>query len=160
MGDRENETAVEHNTGNNIGGQLNTDSRNEQYPQATDNDLNQNSAANTPDGRPPNGKNAFKIGQSSQKKDYDLPLKKIGKGMNKSHSRTGRNQSTTIGGSNKRMRGMAGVGNSIIHGTGFINIYSNPVINFGRATSRGVKQRKWKKTQPDLLPDINNNGLE
>ena len=50
---------------------------------------------------------------------------------------------------------MAGVGNSIIHGTGFINIYSNPVINFGRATSRGVKQRKWKKAQPDLLPNIN-----
>ena len=50
------------------------------------------------------------------------------------------------GGSNKRLRGMAGVGNSIIHGSGFINIYSNPVINFGRATSRGVKQRKWKKT--------------
>ena len=32
MGDKENETAVEHNTGNHIGGQLNTDSRNEQYP--------------------------------------------------------------------------------------------------------------------------------
>jgi len=64
-----------------------------------------------------------------------------------------------MGGSNKRLRGMAGVGNSIIHGAGFINIYSNPVINFGRATSRGVKQRKWKKHQPDLLPDIHEGGL-
>jgi hypothetical protein len=65
-----------------------------------------------------------------------------------------------MGGSNKRLRGMAGIGNSIIHGAGFINIYSNPVINFGRATSRGVKQRKWKKHEPNLLPDINEiNGL-
>ena len=56
MGDKENETAVAHTPENQIGGQLNTDSRNEQYP------VSQNSAAGTPDGRPPNGKNAFKIG--------------------------------------------------------------------------------------------------
>lgn len=65
---------------------------------------------------------------------------------------TGRNQSTTI--NHGRFRG--GVGSSVLQGAGFINVYSNPVISFDRATSRGVRVRRQKKKleqSQSLLPD-------
>ena len=139
MTDIQNETANQQNEVEGMDQPLNTDSRIENYQQDNDQNQNQEYLQNngTPDGKPPNGKSGQK---SYTKKDYDLPLKKLagGKGF-KNQMRTGRNASHGYGSSSKRLRGMANVGNSIIHGTGFINIYSNPVVSFGRATSRGVK---------------------
>ena len=92
------------------------------------------------------------------KHDLDLPIKKLSQHASQSKLRqsvrgTGRNQSTTI--HHGRFRG--GIGSSILQGAGFINVYSNPVISFDRASSRGVRIRRQKKKleqSQSLLPDL------